>query len=140
MLNQEDIKKIIPHRDNMLLVQEAEKTSDTTSFGRYTVSGDEFFLKGHFPGNPIVPGVILCEIMAQGSVLLFHEKLTDKLALYVGMDKVRFKHSVHPGDKVVVHSRVTKCRGAFISVDANATVGDEVCATGQLSFMLVDKA
>lgn len=138
-MDREELMKWMPHRDPMLLVDHSEQVEGGV-VSEYTVPDDPYYTRGHFPGNPIVPGVILCEIMAQGSVLLFHEKLFDKLALYAGMDKVRFKHSVHPGDKVVVHSRVTKCRGAFISVDANATVGDEVCATGQLSFMLVDKA
>lgn len=138
-MDREELMKWMPHRDPMLLVDHSEQVEGGV-VSEYTVPDDPYYTRGHFPGNPIVPGVILCEIMAQGSVLLFYEKLTDKLALYAGMDKVRFKHSVHPGDKVVVHSVVTKCRGAFISVDANATVGDEVCATGQLSFMLVDKA
>ena len=93
MLNQEQIKEIIPHRDNMLLVQEAEKVDDTTSFGRYTVSGDEFFLKGHFPGNPVVPGVILCEMMAQSACIMFSEKIQGKgtTPVYTGLDKVRFR-------------------------------------------------
>ena len=77
--------------------------------------------------------------MAQGSVLLFKEKLVDKLALYAGVDKVRFKKSVHPGDKVIVHSTVRNSRGAFISVDARAEVNGEVCSEGSLSFMLVNK-
>ena len=63
-MNQEEIKKIIPHRDNMLLVEEAEKIDDVTSKGKYTVKGDEFFLKGHFPGAPVVLCVILREMMA----------------------------------------------------------------------------
>ena len=57
-MNQEEIKKIIPHRDNMLLVEEAELVDEATSKGRFTVKGDEYFLKGHFPGNPVVPGEI----------------------------------------------------------------------------------
>ena len=66
-MNQEEIKKIIPHRDNMLLVEEAEVIDEKTSKGKITIKGDEFFLRGHFPGNPVVPGVILCEMMAQAS-------------------------------------------------------------------------
>ena len=129
----------MPHRDPMLLVDYSKRTDDSV-ISEYTIPDDPYYTRGHFPGNPIVPGVILCEIMAQGSVLLFEERLKDKLALYAGMDKVRFKHSVRPGDKVTVRSKVKNCRGNFICVEANASVGDNICAEGVLSFMLVDKA
>lgn len=122
----------------MLLVDRSELTDDGV-VSEYTVPDDPYYTQGHFPGNPIVPGVILCEIMAQGSVLLFQDKLQFRMALYAGMDKVRFKKSVHPGDKVTVRSRIGNCRGLFLSVEATAYVGDEVCASGLLSFMLVDK-
>ena len=91
--------QIMPHRDPMLLVDHSERNDDGV-ISEYTIPDDPYYTRGHFPGNPIVPGVILCEIMAQGSVLLFEEKLKDKLALYAGMDKVRFKRSVRPGDTV----------------------------------------
>ena len=137
-MNREELMQVMPHREPMLLVDHSEKT-DEGVISEYTIPDDPYYTRGHFPGNPIVPGVILCEIMAQGSVLLFHEKLKDKLALYAGMDKVRFKHSVHPGDKVTVRSRMTNCRGSFISVEATATIPAGICASGVLSFMLVDK-
>lgn len=137
-MNKEQLMQVMPHRDPMLLVDHSVRTEQGVE-SEYTVPDDPYYTRGHFPGNPIVPGVILCEIMAQGSVLLFEEKLKEKLALYAGMDKVRFKKSVRPGDKVVVRSTMGRCRGMFLQVDATAYVDDEVCASGQLSFMLVDK-
>lgn len=127
----------MPHRDPMLLIDSSEQVEGGV-VSHYTVPDDPYYTRGHFPGNPIVPGVILCEIMAQGSVLLFYERLTDKLALYAGMDKVRFKHSVHPGDTVTVRSKIASTRGMFISVQAEATVNEMLCASGILSFMLVE--
>ena len=122
----------------MLLVDHSELTEDGV-VSEYTVPADAYYTRGHFPGNPIVPGVILCEIMAQGSVLLFQDKLQHKMALYAGMDKVRFKKTVRPGDTVTVRSTISNCRGLFLSVQASAYVNQELCASGQLSFMLVDK-
>lgn len=137
-MDKEELLKVMPHRDPMFLVDRSEKTEDGV-ISEYTVPDDPYYTRGHFPGNPIVPGVILCEIMAQGSVLLFSEALKEKLALYAGMDKVRFKRTVRPGDKVVVKSKLLSQRSSFISVSAEATVNGEVCASGQLSFMLIPK-
>ena len=137
-MNREQLEQVMPHRDPMLLVDRSELTPDGV-VSEYTIPDDPYFTHGHFPGNPIVPGVILCEIMAQGSVLLFEDNLKYKMALYAGMDKVRFKKTVRPGDKVVVRSTIGNCRGLFLQVQASAYVGEELCANGILSFMLVDK-
>lgn len=73
-MNQEELKKILPHRDNMLLIDECE-TVDGEAHGKCHIRPEQWFLQGHFPGNPVVPGVILCEMLAQTSCVLIHEDL-----------------------------------------------------------------
>ena len=137
-MNPEEIKEFLPHRAPMLLVDEAHYEGED-SVSRYTIPDDPYFVQGHFPGNPIVPGVILCEIMAQGSFLLMKELLHDKLAMYAGLDKVRFKKSVRPGDQVVVKASTVSKRSNFVAVTASAYVGEELCCSGNLNFILIPK-
>ena len=95
-MNREELKNILPHREPMLLVDNVEVDGDWVN-ATYTVKGDEHFLQGHFPGMPVVPGVILCEIMAQSCCLLISDLLKENLPLYAGIDKARFKHPAVPG-------------------------------------------
>lgn len=138
MMNQEEIKKIIPHRDHMLLVQEAEKVDDTTSHGKYTVSGEEFFLKGHFPGNPVVPGVILCEMMAQSSCVMLADKCVGKTPYFTKMDNVKFKGMVKPGDTLETTCTLTRSRGNFYFISAKGYVDGKLCVSADFSFALID--
>ena len=95
-MNREEIMGILPHRDHMLLLDDAEEL-DGTAVGHYTVRGDEFFLKGHFPGNPIVPGVILCEILAQSACVLMRGAMGEgQLPVYTGLNNVKFRSPVRP--------------------------------------------
>ena len=137
-MNREELKKILPHREPMLLLDESEMKGEEV-VSSYKVRGDEFFLQGHFPDKPVVPGVILCEIMAQGSALIMADLMSRSIPLYAGIDGVRFKRVVVPGDTVSVNARMTSRHGNIFFVDAVATVEGEMCSRGKLTFMLVDK-
>lgn len=137
-MTREEIKKVLPHREPMLLVDEAFKNEDGTVTGRYTVRGDEFFLQGHFPDNPIVPGVILCEMAAQSSCMLMSESIKGKLALYAGMNNVKFKNPVRPGDTVEFNCTHIRSFGSVHFIKAEGRVGDKLCVSGEFSFALID--
>ncbi len=136
-MNKQEIMKILPHRDNMLLVDEAELTDENTSRGKYTIRGDEFFLQGHFPGNPVVPGVILCEMMGQSSCVLLADKVQGCTPYFTKMNNVKFKNVVKPGDTLESVCSITKSRGAFYFIDAKGYVGGKLCVSAELSFALV---
>ncbi|MBQ7924084.1 MAG: beta-hydroxyacyl-ACP dehydratase [Clostridia bacterium] len=137
-MTREEIKNILPHREPMLLVDEAVKNEDGTVTGRYTVRGDEYFVQGHFPGFPIVPGVILCEMAAQSSCLLMAEKLIGKTPLYAGMNNVKFKKPVRTGDTVEFTCSHIRSIGPFHFIKAIGTNGGEISLSGEFSFALVD--
>ena len=138
-MNKEEIMKILPHRDNMLLIDDAECV-DGTAIAHYTVRGDEFFLKGHFPGNPVMPGVLIIEALAQvGAVCaLTVPENQGKLALFGGIKEARFRQQVVPGDVLELSCEIIKQRGPVGVGKAVATVNGKVAANAELTFMLVD--
>ena len=127
-MEKEEIKKIIPHREPMLLVDRVEKTEENLAVGEYTVKGDEWFLKGHFPGKPVVPGVVLCEIMAQTCCILIAE----------GINKVRFKNPVHPGDTLKIECSLTREKNPFYFASGKGYVNGKLSVSGEFSFALVN--
>ena len=136
-MNREEMMTILPHRGNMLLLDDMEQTACDAAQGTYSVRGDEWFLDGHFPGNPIVPGVMLCEMIAQASCILMREALKGKTPLYAGMNNVRFRRQVKPGDTLTLKTRMVRHKMGVFIVAGEAYVRDELCCNGDFTFMLV---
>ena len=135
-MNREDIMKILPHRDRMLLLDDVENR-DGTAIGHYTVRGDEFFLKGHFPDNPIVPGVILCEIMAQSACVLMQNVMNEgKLPVYTGLNNVKFRCPVRPGDTVETQCHIKRAKHPFYFAEGTVTVDGKLCVSSEFSFAI----
>lgn len=139
-MNREELKKILPHREPMLLVDEAYLNEDGTATGYYNVRGDEYFLQGHFPGNPIVPGVIQCEIMAQSACVLFADKMVNGgvIPVYTGLDKVRFRNMVKPGDRIRVDTKVIRSFHPMYVLHGELTVDGKKCMSGDFSFAITE--
>ena len=140
MLNREEIEKIIPQRDPFLMLDRVEEYIPGESCIAYKdVKKDEYYFKGHFPGNPIMPGVLITESLAQaGAVaILSMEENKGKNALFGGIDKMKFKKMVVPGDTLKLEVKIIKRKGPIGVGEAIATVDGKVAAKGELTFAIV---
>jgi hypothetical protein len=125
MLNKEEIKKIIPQREPFLMIDEVEEfVPGKMAIAYKNVDENEWYFKGHFPGNPIMPGVLIAESLAQaGAVaILSQEENTGKNALFGGIDKMKFKKMVVPGDKLKLEVKIIKKKGPIGVGEGIATV------------------
>jgi 3-hydroxyacyl-[acyl-carrier-protein] dehydratase len=137
VLGRDEIEAILPHREPFLLIDEVlELEPGKRVVARKTVRPDEWYLAGHFPGRPVMPGVLIVEAMAQtGAVaVLSQEENRGRLALFAGIDDVRFKRIVEPGDKLVFECTLEAVRGPVGKGKATAKVDGQLAARGTLTF------
>ena len=140
MLDKEEIKKIIPQREPFLMIDEVEKFVPGESCTAYkNVNVDEYYFKGHFPGNPIMPGVLMVEALAQtGAVaILSMEENKGRNALFGGINNLKFKKQVVPGDRLKLEVKIIKRKGPIGIGEAIATVDGKIAVKGELTFAIV---
>lgn len=141
MIEAEEIQRILPHRYPFLLVDRViEIEPPTRAVGIKNVTINEPFFQGHFPTYPVMPGVLIVEAMAQvgGVAVLAGDEYKDKLALFAGIDNVRFKRQVKPGDTLRIEVEVQKIRRGLGIGAGTATVDGELACKGDIMFALVD--
>jgi beta-hydroxyacyl-ACP dehydratase FabZ len=138
-----EIMKLLPHRYPMLLVDRIlEIDPGKRIVGLKNVSANEQFFQGHFPGAPVMPGVLIVEAMAQCGAVLFLRDLPDrekKLFLFGGIDKARFRKPVVPGDQLILQCDVLQKRASTVKLRGSARVGDAVAAEAELFSVMVDR-
>jgi 3-hydroxyacyl-[acyl-carrier-protein] dehydratase len=143
MLDAVAIQEIIPHRYPFLLVDRIiEIEYGVRAVGIKQVSMGEPFFQGHFPDYPVMPGVLIIEALAQvGAVaLLGSDEHRGKIALFAGLDNVRFRRQVKPGDSLRLETEIGRMRRGIGKGSGRATVEGELAAEGELTFALVDRA
>lgn len=137
-MDREALKALLPHREPMLLIDEITMEQDGKAVGKATIRGDEYFLQGHFPGHPVVPGVILCEMMAQTCALLIPpERLKGATPYFAGIREAAFKRRVVPGDTVTFACEAVRAMGNFYFCQGEGSVEGSLCVKASLSFALV---
>ncbi len=137
----EDIEKIIPHRFPFLLVDRIiELEEDKRVIGIKNVSANEWFFQGHFPGRPVMPGVLIVEAIAQvaGVLMLSKKENRDKLAFFMSIEQAKFRRAVKPGDQLVLKVEVSRLKSRVGQVQGKAYVDDKVACEATLSFALVE--
>lgn len=140
ILNSNDIQKIIPHRYPFLLVDQVLEMDENSIVAIKAVSANETHFLGHFPQKHVMPGVLIVESLAQAGaiVLLSKKEFVGRIAYFVGIDKMRFKRQVIPGDVLTLEVELIKIKGAIGVAKTVAKVDGEVAASGQIKFAIGD--
>ena len=141
MLNKKEIKEIIPQREPFLMIDEVEEyTPGEKAIAYKNVDINEWYFKGHFPGKPIMPGVLIAESLAQAGAIaiLSMEENKGKNALFAGIDKMKFKKMVVPGDRLKLEVNIIKRKGPIGVGEGSATVNGNLVAKGEFTFAVVE--
>ena len=138
LMDKDEIKKYLPHREPFLFIDGVvEIIENETIHAKKLISEDEYFLEGHFPGNPIFPGVIIIEALGQASGILGFttmKKTPEEGSIYVlaGVDKVRFRRRVRPGDTIDLYSKVVSEKRGIWKFDCKAELKNEIVCTATI--------
>ena len=135
------IMEVIPHRYPFPLIDKiVEFEEGKRAVGIKNVTMNEPFFQGHFPGRPIMPGVLIAEALAQTGafVILQKPEFKGKIAVFTGINNFKFKRQVTPGDTLRLEVELTKFRSVMGKADVCAYVGDDIAAKGEISFAIVD--
>lgn len=134
---------LLPHRPPFLFVDEIiEIVPGQSASGRWRLTGDEWFFPGHFPGRPTLPGVLMCEAIAQVGALavLADERFAGKLPLFGGLDSARFRRQVVPGDELVLECEMTRMSARAGKGEGRALLDGQVATELSLMFVIADSA
>ena len=139
-----EIEEIIPHRGDMRMVDEIREYTDTSAVGVKYVRDDEFWCAGHFPGNPIMPGVLQVEALAQTACFVAFKRLSDSerrgmLGYFTTMEKIKISHMVHPGDKLELHVELLTTKMRLYKFHGIAMVAGKKVAEATFTAVLQNK-
>ena len=137
MFGREEIKQVLPHREPFLLIDEIlECEVGVSAKGVWHVRDDFFAFPGHFPGNPVLPGVLIMEALAQTGAyaILRDEKYAGKLALFGGIDKAKFRGMVKPGDDLVLNAKLIRASSLGGKAEVFAEVNGKTVCSGEIMF------